>query len=159
MCPYFAFGSQIRPSRCASVDGRSTFESGKNLRSLSGSMAYSLNVRKPRPDYSGRGDVASADQSPLDLRPRDQIRLKVSPLPLRQGDRGLPSLWPDHAIKRPRGSRARPPLKEKTWRTWVRGRGQASRAKERKPWRAERRSRRPEPGSGLAPDTRPVGCG
>jgi hypothetical protein len=36
-------------------------------------------MRKPRPDCSGRGDVAGADQSPFDLRPRDQIRLKVSP--------------------------------------------------------------------------------
>jgi hypothetical protein len=34
---------------------------------------------KTRPDCSGRGDVAGANQSPLDLRPRDQIRLKVSP--------------------------------------------------------------------------------
>src|SRR5713101_3574063 len=43
---------------------------------------------------------------------------KVSPPPLRQGDRGAAVLWPDHAIKRPRGSRARQPRKEKTWRTW-----------------------------------------
>src|SRR5262252_1839431 len=51
----------------------------------------------------------------------------------------LAVLWPDHAIKRPRGPRARQPCKEKTWRTWVRARGQASRAKEQKPWRTERR--------------------
>jgi hypothetical protein len=38
------------------------------------------------------------------------------------------------------GSRARQPLKEKTWQTWVRARGQAQRAKEQKPWRTERRS-------------------
>src|SRR5215467_1213649 len=39
---------------------------------------------------------------------------------LRQGDRGFAVLWPDHAIKRPRGSRARRPFKEKTWQAWVR---------------------------------------
>jgi len=49
-------------------------------------------------------------------------------------------LWPDHAIKRPRGSRAGQLVKEKTWQAWVRARGEARRAKERKPWRAERRS-------------------
>src|SRR5215831_17665708 len=64
---------------------------------------------------------------------------KVSPPPLRQGDRGFAVLWPNQAIKRPRGSRARQPRKEKTWRTWVRARGQASRVKEQKPWRTERR--------------------
>src|SRR5229473_1203796 len=42
--------------------------------------------------------------------------------------------------QRPRGSRARQPCKEKTWRTWVRARGQAQRAKEQKPWRTEGRS-------------------
>src|SRR5262249_41735913 len=42
----------------------------------------------------------------------------VSPPPLRQGDRGFAVLWPDQAIKRPRGSRARQPRGEKTWRTW-----------------------------------------
>src|SRR5712692_5801946 len=52
----------------------------------------------------------------------------------------LAVLWPDHAIKRPRGSRARQPLKEKTWQTSVRARGQAQRAKEQKPRRTERRS-------------------
>jgi hypothetical protein len=43
---------------------------------------------------------------------------KVSPPPLRQGDRGFAVLWPDHAIKRPRGSRARQTRKEKTGQTW-----------------------------------------
>src|SRR6516165_5039596 len=52
----------------------------------------------------------------------------------------LAVLWPDHAIKRPRGSRARQPRQEKTWQAWVRARGQASRAKEQKPWRTEGRS-------------------
>src|SRR5258707_1126674 len=51
----------------------------------------------------------------------------------------LAVLWPDHTIKRPRGSRARQPLKEKTWQTSVRARGQAQRAKEQKPRRTERR--------------------
>ena len=37
------------------------------------------NADVPRPDCSGRGDVVGGDQSPLDLRPRDQMRLKVSP--------------------------------------------------------------------------------
>src|SRR5260370_42093515 len=67
---------------------------------------------------------------------------KVSPPPLRQGDRGAVVLRLDHAIKRPRGSRARQPCKEKTWQTWVRARGQAQRAKEQKP---RRRERRPQP--------------
>src|SRR5262252_7051863 len=49
-------------------------------------------------------------------------------------------LWPDHAIKRPRGLRAGRPRKEKTWQTSVRARGRASRAKEQKPRRTERRS-------------------
>src|SRR5260370_19472037 len=40
----------------------------------------------------------------------------------------------DHAIKRPGGTRARQPFKEKTWQTWVRARGQAQRAKGQKPW-------------------------
>src|SRR6266851_4331580 len=35
----------------------------------------------------------------------------------------LAVLWPDHAIKRPRGSRARQPCKEKTWQTWVKCKG------------------------------------
>ena len=52
----------------------------------------------------------------------------------------LAVLWPDHAIKRPRGSRARQPFKEKTWQAWVRARARASRAKEQKPWRTEGRS-------------------
>jgi hypothetical protein len=52
----------------------------------------------------------------------------------------LAVLWPDHAIKRPRGSRAGQPVKKKTWQTWVRARGQAQRAKEQKPWRTERES-------------------
>src|SRR6266481_997457 len=43
---------------------------------------------------------------------------KVSPPPLRQGDRGFAVLRRDHAIKRPRGLRARQPCKEKTWQTW-----------------------------------------
>jgi hypothetical protein len=34
---------------------------------------------KTPPGLLRAGDVAGADQSPLDLRPRDQIRLKVSP--------------------------------------------------------------------------------
>src|SRR5262249_26299909 len=66
-------------------------------------------------------------------------------------------LWPDHAIKRPRGSRAGPPGKEKTWQTWVRTRGQASWAKEQNPWRTERvpshppdRAQRSHPVPGLS---------
>src|SRR6266849_8411646 len=43
---------------------------------------------------------------------------KVSPPPLRQGDRGFAVLRRDQAIKRPRRSRARQPCKEKTWQTW-----------------------------------------
>src|SRR5712692_7913743 len=43
---------------------------------------------------------------------------KVSPPPLRQGDRGFAVLRRDHAIKRQRGSRARQPCKEKTGQTW-----------------------------------------
>jgi hypothetical protein len=42
---------------------------------------------------------------------------KVSPSPLRQGDRGPAVLRPDQAIKRPRGLRARQPPWEKTWQT------------------------------------------
>ncbi len=48
---------------------------------------------------------------------------KVSPPPLRQGDRGLPSCGPITPSKRPRGSRARQPCKEKTWQTWVKCKG------------------------------------
>jgi hypothetical protein len=63
----------------------------------------------------------------------------------------LAVLWPDHAMKRPRGSRARQPCKEKTWQTSVHARGWASRPKEQKPWRTERRRSHPGPGSALAP--------
>src|SRR5258708_27903776 len=68
---------------------------------------------------------------------------KVSPPPLRQGDRGFAVLRRDQAIERRRGSRAREPCKEKTRQTWIRARGQAPRAKEQKPWRTERRSSHP----------------
>src|SRR5258708_39873529 len=65
---------------------------------------------------------------------------KVSPPPLRQGDRGSAVLRPDRAIKRPRGSRARqPPLGEDVANT-ARARGQAQWAKEQKRWRTKKRS-------------------
>src|SRR5258708_29795308 len=85
---------------------------------------------------------------------------KVSPPPLRQGDRGFAVLRRDHAIKRPRGSRARQPCKEKTWQTWVRARGQAQRAKEQKPWRTEGRDQLSGARPALAFQTPgSVGCG
>src|SRR5258708_19729054 len=56
----------------------------------------------------------------------------------------LAVLWPDHAIKRPRGSRAIQLVKEKTWQAWVRARGQAQRAKEPKPWPTKSRPRPPQ---------------
>src|SRR5712672_1505897 len=72
----------------------------------------------------------------------------------------LAVLWPDHAIKRPRGSRAGQLVKEKTWRTWVHARGQAQRAKEQKPWRTERQPQPSGPGPALALQTPgSVGCG
>jgi len=43
---------------------------------------------------------------------------KVSPPPLRQGDRGFAVLRPDQAITRPRGSCVQQPRWEKTWQTW-----------------------------------------
>jgi len=42
-------------------------------------VSESLSARKLRPDCSWRSAVVGAGQSPFDLRPRDQIRLKVSP--------------------------------------------------------------------------------
>jgi hypothetical protein len=50
--------------------------------------------------------------------------------------------------KRPLGSRAKRPSREKRWRTWGRARGGVHRAKERKPWRMERRHRTPGPQPG-----------
>src|SRR5260221_10123407 len=72
----------------------------------------------------------------------------------------LAVLWPDHAIKRPRGLRAGQLVKEKTWQTWLRARGQASRANEQKPWRTEGRPQPSGTRPALAPQTPgSAGCG
>src|SRR5262249_50153788 len=68
---------------------------------------------------------------------------KVSPPPLRQGDRGLPSCGPITPSRGRAGRRARQPCEGK-WRTWVCARGQAKWAKEQKPWRAERPPSHPD---------------
>src|SRR5262249_43007605 len=59
---------------------------------------------------------------------------KVSPPPLRLVDRGCAVLWPDQAIKRPRGSRARQSYGEDV-AIMARARGQTEWAKEQKRWR------------------------
>src|SRR5713101_5204645 len=72
----------------------------------------------------------------------------------------LAVLWPDHAIKRPRGSRARQPLKEKTWQTWSAQEVRRDERRNRNP--GVRKGGRSHPGSApaLALQTPgSVGCG